>query len=193
MEWPLMIKPQTVALLVLGLAAGTLVTALYPHPPQLAEPLWPGVSGGDRRLSETRMLRCFAKALIADEVIGGRQPLLEAAALFGALNRLPPEPLPLSVADVEKSVWGIPSRTDEERLCRQVVAWVSHRMPRDQADAAVARLAAEYRWELHAQGAIRLPDPASLESPQELLARVRKGLREKERQNLFGNPRQGAS
>lgn len=188
-----MTKPPTATLLLLALTAGALVVALYPRPPLPAEPLWPGVSEGDRRLSETRMLRHFAKALIADEVIGGRRPLLEAAALFGALNRLPPEPLPLSVADVDPSLWRIPARTDEERLCRQVVAWVSHRTPRDQADAAVARLAAEYRWEVHAQGAIRLPDLASLEWPHELLARVRKSLSETERKCLFDNPRRSGS
>jgi len=193
MESPSMKKPRTATLLVFALAGGALVSALCPRSTYPADSLEFGVSDVERRLAETRMILQCAKGLITQEVIQGRQPLLDAAALFGALNRLSPDPRGLWVSDVDNSQWRFPAGTDEEKLCRQVVAWVSHRTLPDQADAVVARLAAEYRWELHTRGAIGLPDPAGLEPVQELLARVRKGLTESELQCLFGNPRQRGS
>jgi hypothetical protein len=118
-------------------------------------------------------LRCRAKELLAEEVAAGRRSLWEAAALFGALNRLPPEPGgPLAFEDAEVS---IPTATEAGRLCSQVARWVLIRPGRSLAEsrAAVARLVTEFRAELRARGGIRLPDPAGLEPAESLIARVR--------------------
>src|SRR5688500_15756557 len=54
---------------------------------------------------ETAVLRTQAKKLIAREVAAGRRSLVEAAALFGALNRLPPVTPELSRLDNANFHW----------------------------------------------------------------------------------------
>jgi hypothetical protein len=61
--------------------------------------------------------------------------------------------------------------TDEERLCRQVVAWADRLLWWEDSPAraaVVARLEAEYRAERRRHGAVRLPDPAALGPIEEL-------------------------
>jgi hypothetical protein len=58
-----------------------------------------------------------------------------------------------------------PVRTEDERLCLQVIEWV-HRLLREEApdrvDAVLRRLEAEYRAEQEKNGSVRLPDPSTL-------------------------------
>lgn len=159
-------------------AAAGLFFALRPRPP---EPDDPPDADPTEQLSEVVHLRIQAKARIAREVIAGRRPLLEAAALFRELDRLPP------VAEVQFG-WipvrlPFPTRTEEEKYCRSVAVWVwtwstNARTPGDdsadeRAAAAVARLVAEFENERGRCGAIRLPDSSALESAAALIERVR--------------------
>src|SRR5262249_45611966 len=125
---------------------------------------------------EAVALRIFAKDLVAGEGAAGRRSLFEAAALFGALNRLPPQARALSLMDSKAGGPRLPARTDEERLCRQVIFWVPAVLkgwPPDEAKSVTARLEAEFWEELRERGVIRLPDPHSLESVERLVARAR--------------------
>src|SRR5262245_37262773 len=100
---------------------------------------------------ETPALRMLAKKLIALEAAAGRRSLVEAAALFRELNRLPPEAILVPPMNEAFPRSRLPGRTDEERLCRQVVVYASVALgdgPPGDAEAAVARLEAEFFEEL---------------------------------------------
>jgi hypothetical protein len=138
-----------------------------------------------RPASEVVILRAIAKNQVAREVAAGRNSLPEAAGLFRALDRLAPESAPASEWFGDDLPPNIPGRTDEERLCRQVVAYVRVALrdgPADVAAAVVARLEAEFREELRQRGTIRLPDPSELPPVQQLLEQARKLRTEAEQQ-----------
>jgi hypothetical protein len=172
----------------LALAVGGLRHCPSEPPPVIAVP-------DDSRLAdpypETVPLRVFAKRLIADDVAAGRRSLVEAAAMFGVLNRLPPALPDYPPAGVTNPDIPIPTSTADERLCWQVVSWVrSVLAPRPrEADAAAARLAAEFRGVLRSGGVLRLPDPSSLESPAALMDRAREAQVAARRPPLVGHPR----
>jgi hypothetical protein len=143
---------------------------------------WPGEVPRPRTMEvvlpaepSVTLRRLRAKDRIAQEVIGGRRTLLEAAALFGVLNGAPPRLTNLSCLEAVAVCRPIPGRTADEQLCRQVVAWTdacAARGPLGQpgASAVVARLYGEFWAALRSGGEIRLPDPAGLPSAPELLA-----------------------
>jgi len=119
----------------------------------------------DAAAPETAEWRIRLKTPMARTVAAGRVSLFEAAAWFGALNRPPPEsafPLARDRADIPLTA---PVRTDDERLCLQVIDRV-HRLPREGApdcvDAVLRRLEAEYRAQQDKHGSVRLPDPSTL-------------------------------
>jgi hypothetical protein len=126
-----------------------------------------------RPFPEAVRLRAIAKWLVARDAAAGRRTLVEAAALFRELNRLPPA--------AATSEWfedpppPVPLDTEEERLCAHVLAHVHIALRGDPAAqaAAVARLAAEFREEVRRRGAIRLPDPSALTPVSEVLERAR--------------------
>lgn len=166
--------------------AGALTAVLCPAPDRPAaaappaEAEWPVFAPPEvlEPLPDTAamQLRARAKDRIARDVVAGRRSLPEAAALFGALNRMPPVSPDLSLLD---SPLSLPARTDEERLCRQVVEWVKNLLrPESPASAepAVARLEAEFREELCRHGEIRLPDPPSPTEIQEVLELARQAI-----------------
>ena len=68
------------------------------------------------------VLRIRSKSHITDEVIASRLSLLEAAAQFRILNRMPP-----SVSE-EQARSQFAGDTEEERLCREVIHWVATAM-----------------------------------------------------------------
>jgi hypothetical protein len=173
------VPPPLLKLLVLALVAASLPLSFYRTP---AEPGSPFTAEGtdeqvvvtlDEGVPETVILREIAKGQLAGDVIAGRRTLWEAAALFRALNGMTPA-LSNSPRVVDPSL-NIPADTEEAWLCRQVVAFVGvelHEQP-DRAEAAVARLEAEFFAALRTHGTIRLPDASALPSGQELLERAR--------------------
>jgi hypothetical protein len=101
--------------------------------------------------------RTESKRRIALDVIANRCSLIEAAALFRELNRMPP------VAIVNEVWLPIPMtatvRTDDERLCGQVINWVDRLLHGTaESDAVLTRLEREYRSEQAKPGGIRLPE-----------------------------------
>jgi hypothetical protein len=148
------------------------ITFLGPRGTDTAPPPLPADVAAPR--PRAAALRSIAKKRIADDVAAGRRTLVEAAALFGALNRLPPTALDPSIGDAQYSQMPAPARTDEERLCRQVITWVENILLReapDRAEPVVTRLREEYAAAL-CGGPIRLPAPATLEAVGDLLARA---------------------
>jgi hypothetical protein len=132
-------------------------------------------SGAERQaLLEILALRIAAKSHIVDKVITGRLSLVQAAALFGALNRLPPQSLKASPSDLS-AFHRFPAHTDEERLCQQVVQWVGAELAHDEdrREATLVCLEAEFK-EGRKEGTVQLPDLLTLVSVQKLLEQVRK-------------------
>jgi hypothetical protein len=143
-----------------------------PEPDPAAEPVISGVLGG--AAPGAVALRVLAKGQLALDVAARRRSLVEAAALFRELDRLPPAPARPAWLD---PTLHIPADTEEGRLCRQVVAAVRAELGAepDRAAAAVARLEAAFWEELRRHGEIRLPDPDSLTPVQQLLEQARLG------------------
>jgi hypothetical protein len=174
-RWPLI-------LMTLGLVgAATAVIgrrAVEPEQPQLspnefdkfvAEPV-----------AEETTLRIIAKRHIAREAADGTRPLLQAAALFRVLNRYPPA-LPAAHPSSD-------GRSEEERLCRQVIMYVTSREDGGaEADAAAVRLEAELQEVLRREGTVQFPDPVCLPSAEELLEEARAMMTEAERRACFPN------
>jgi hypothetical protein len=166
----------------------SLTVAFYPRAP---EPDAPATALGLKvaAASDVVRLRSVAKEQIAREVAGGLRSLVSAAALFRELNRLEPAAPELAISDGYPSSFRPRARTDEERLCRQVVNWVVKLVRRErpeQADAVATRLDAEFLAERQARGAIRLPDSSSLESVEELLKRTEALLTNQQRRAILG-------
>src|SRR5262245_21940807 len=170
--------------LALTLTVATAVVCC-PRTPEPAEPdAAPEAEVFGALVPEAMALRIHVKHQIAREVAAGRRALVEAAALFGALNRLPPESVEPPILDGIDASLRLPKRTDEERLCWLVIAQVKavlDKEPPDRVAAVVARLEAEFWEELRRHGVLRLPDPSTLPSAHELLERARKAMTEAER------------
>jgi hypothetical protein len=169
----------------LALAVAVTVAAVFaPHSPEPVEPDNPSaIDALARPVPETMALRVWAKYQIAHDVAAGRRGLLDAAALYGELNQLP-RVVNLSREDVYKSPWRDPVRTDEERLCRQVVTWVQQLLIReapDRVSQVLDRLEVEFREALRDQGEIRLPGPSSLPALRGVLEQARAKMTEAQR------------
>jgi hypothetical protein len=169
-------------LFALALALGGVLialTGLWPTelddaaPPDLP---WADAVGGP---SSPAAVVGLAKQLVARDVAVGRRSLLEAAALFRDLPRLPPG---LTTPSVERRDWGqdLPAETEEERLCIRVIGFVRGVLWEQpdvaRLEAAQTRLEAEFWAAICDQGTIRLPDlpPAAIEA---LLEQAREVLR----------------
>jgi hypothetical protein len=106
-------------------------------------------------------LRLVSKELIARDVAAGRLSLFAAAAMFRALDQLPPQGFDLARLDDLGHDPAIPADTADERFCRSVLSHVRVALSNtatETADAIVTRLTAEYVAERNSQGAIRLSD-----------------------------------
>jgi hypothetical protein len=128
---------------------------------------------------EVRMLRILAKRHIARETADGARSLVQAAALYRVLNSHPPAPVPATCPTLAE-------RPEEERLCRQVIGYVSgYEGELPDAAAAATRLELELQEELRRRGAIQLPDPAGLPSAEKLLEEARATMTQVERRACF--------
>jgi hypothetical protein len=99
------------------------------------------------------------RAALVSDLVAGRLTLFEAAAGFRAVQQTKEryvKPVPLSFL----------GKTDEERLCRQVLACVEQRL-RDEPDqaAVVARLQQELEEHLGRDGTVHLPAPPDVGHP----------------------------
>ena len=101
--------------------------------------------------------RMTAKFRVADEVIGGRRSLLQAAAAFRDLDeRWPRTADPYS---------GYPNAASEaEVYCLKVIGYVDAEAPPDRAAELTRRLHAELDAMLR-NGTLHLPDPDDASSP----------------------------
>ena len=72
---------------------------------------------GPSREFEVCRLRCAAKAQVVFRIVAGDLDLYEAAAQFRYLNHEPPNCRQLGYLR-------LPGKTDEEKLCREVILWV---------------------------------------------------------------------
>jgi hypothetical protein len=108
--------------------------------------------------------RLSAKREVVRAVIDGRLSLFEGASLVGAIHRSLPEMAELSLSDAWTSPLGVAPRTDEERLCRQILWGVATQLEDDpaRARAVTERLVAEYWGALSSLGTIRLPEPSAV-------------------------------
>jgi hypothetical protein len=123
----------------------------------------------EEQTRSTILLRHLAKVFVARETAGGSRSLLEAAALFGELNRIPPASPELDGDPTDDE-----PRDEGVRLCREVITWVGmggsyEVLVTGQTEAAVARLEAELRDAINDEGKIKLPDPSTLVPATELL------------------------
>jgi hypothetical protein len=98
--------------------------------------------------------RILEKERVAQELVDGRLTLFEAATIFRRLNAAPPRSTaPLALYH--------PGDSEEERLCRHVIAWVRTRMVRRSpylADVLASRLEEELSRHKARHGAVILPD-----------------------------------
>jgi hypothetical protein len=92
------------------------------------------------------------KLRLTDELLARRLTLFEAAAGFRAVDRVrsrQARPVPSF----------FPGKTDEERLCRRVIASADERLhDRPDREAVVARLELELQEHLRRYGAVQLPE-----------------------------------
>jgi hypothetical protein len=107
----------------------------------------------DQRLDGT-FARIRRKERLVRNLLDGQMSLLQAAAGFHALDRLPPA--------VNQNVFRLvhPGTSDEERQCRAVIAWVRHRLDKEDPCLSLAmgrRLEDELQARLR-HGPLRLPE-----------------------------------
>jgi hypothetical protein len=166
---------------ILGLAAvaALLATILCRRAPGPETPPPPAADPQEamrQPLPETALLRPVVKSRLAREVIAGRLSLRQAAAHFAALNRLPPQAADSSNIDPQVQPPRLPPRTEEERLCWQVISYVDTELENEpgRAGPVVARLEGELYEELRKHGLVRLPTPPSPARLQELLDQARR-------------------
>jgi hypothetical protein len=126
-------------------------------------------------LPEITQMYPFARDRLTRELIEGRRSLLATATLFGELNRLKPGSADYDRIAAAESSHSLPGRTHNERLCQTVERWVRAVLRNDPArkEVALGRLEAEFQTELREHGEIRLPDPASIEPIERILAETR--------------------
>ena len=154
------VSPQIFLAIALVGSLAVVYGSRPPEPERLTAPPRPGAV----REPPPVALRILAKQSIVRAVIDGRLSLLEAAALWGEVNRLLPGGPGLAFQDEHHNPSRPPLRTDEERLCRRVIDWIEtgpYAGSPSRAAEIVARLNAEFREWLR-RGTNRLPDPSGL-------------------------------
>lgn len=124
--------------------------------------------------TEALVLRIRAKDRIVEDLVLGRRPLVEAAALFRELDRVPPQAKYLAVPDPDPPL-RLASPTEEEWYCNAVITYARNSlrvMQPDQAEAVTGRLVAEFWAERCERGEVRLPVVTAPEPVRELLKRA---------------------
>jgi hypothetical protein len=114
------------------------------------------------RLQQVILWAVDQREALTSDLIAGRLTLLETAAGFRAINAVKVKyfkPYPLS----------FPGKTEEEQLCRQVIAYTEQHLGDDKPGraAVLARLERELREYLECQDTVCLPEPPPLRPPLE--------------------------
>jgi hypothetical protein len=178
-------KPTHLKLLVVMLGVVALVLAFRrSESPDAVEPTTDGVKTGEAPPTPVA-LRVLAKQGLARQVAAGRRPLLEAAALFRELDRLPPVAgAPWFDATIDPPI-AIPGRTEDERRCQQVLLYVRAAFNYGDVKCPEAErpVADEFFRILRERGVIQLPSPESLESARNILAWTRAGMTDPRRRD----------
>src|SRR5439155_24395348 len=91
--------PATLALVPVAVVLAATLVYCPPEPDAPAVEASPETAALAVPLPEVAVLRGLAKDRIAREVAAGRRPLVEAVALFAALDRVPPEAVESSRLD----------------------------------------------------------------------------------------------
>jgi hypothetical protein len=124
-------------------------------------------------IPDTVRLRILAKILLVEGIASGRVTLFDAAALFRELDGMPPVTVYPTKPDPDPPV-RLECPTEDERYCLRVIT-VARNMLRvtqpGRAEIVTERLVAEFESERCRTGAIRLPDPGSLDLIDGLLKR----------------------
>jgi hypothetical protein len=148
-----------------------------------------GPESPETEISDVKHLRPRVKQQLARDVISETRTLFEVAALFVALDRVPPQRL----EPVDDPVFE-PQTSPEERSCEIVIAFVRSRLPQNDlaGKPTVARLEAELCRAKNQPGGLKLPDAASLESTESLLEQARERWHELRRKNEAAEGRRGS-
>jgi hypothetical protein len=142
-------------------------------------------------IPDTIRLRILAKDLLVEELASGRLTLFAAAALFRELDGMPPMTVYSTKLDPNPPVQ-LECPTEDERYCVRVITFARNSLRGAQpgrAEIVTERLVAKFEAERRLSGAIRLPDPGSLESVYGLLQRcAHAGLPAPTATNAPGDP-----
>jgi hypothetical protein len=120
---------------------------------------------------ETLRLRILVKNMLVEELASGRLTLFDAAALFRELDGM--HPRAVYPTDPDPPI-PLVCTTEDERYCIRVITFARNTLRSAQpgrAEVVTERLAAEFEAERRLSGAIRLPDPRSLDPIHGLLQR----------------------
>jgi hypothetical protein len=153
----------TRAMLALALMAGCLAVAMVFRPHWLTEKRPQPSGSASSELSCPPDERCLViahrlrmKNAIVHQVVDGELSLLEAAAQFRSLRGT-------DSLSPDTSWLDMPGKSDGEKVCRQVIAWVVSELegsPREyELPEAQARLEKELEALLARDGEVHLPSP----------------------------------
>jgi hypothetical protein len=124
--------------------------------------------------AEVLVLRIRAKNRIVEDLVHCRRSLVEAAALFRELDRVPPQAKYLAIL-VHDPPLRLASPTEAEQYCNAVITYARNSLrvnQPDQAEAVTGRLVAEFWAERCERGEVRLPEATAPEQVRELLGRA---------------------
>jgi hypothetical protein len=124
--------------------------------------------------ADVPIIRSVAKRRVAEDLIGNRRTLWEAAALFRQINNYPQTTPACHLPELGAQPMTFIPRTEEECLVVQVINYVDmlyHDNPRRQEE--VLRLEKILLDQLERSSVLPLPDPASLVAIEELLLEAR--------------------
>jgi hypothetical protein len=122
-------------------------------------------------------LRIRAKEQLVEDLAAGKRTLLQTAALFRELDRIPPavsRPDPVIDPPIR-----LENPTEDEWQCLWVLAYTRTLLQVTHPDREVSvtdRLVKEFEVERRDRGTVRLPDPQPLGSVSAILARSREDL-----------------
>jgi hypothetical protein len=142
------------------LAAAALAGVVFRPPP--ASPHDPVASPVPQEETQGKLWRLREKEGVARDLVAGRLTLLDAAARFRALDRVPPAHRPGRAAELALGL-DLPHAGETDWRCLEVISWahaVSGKQPPGRERAVIDRFMAEFRAAGGGAGTLRIPDDA---------------------------------